>query len=730
MVRPDAPTIVADSTLIAVTRQEQKPMRAFRLDQILDSITGAGALVALLWTGLAILTVTMLLLMQTRWGQARPLRKCIVLSLLAHLLLVGYATTVQIVSSQVSPEEEVMQVTFVNHQRQSTDIAEESIPEQTPWEQLLHDAVEQPNRPEAQREPIPLPAEPQRNIRARQTNLPEEPRLDHLAMARAEQPQPRPVATTGSMGRLSPGKATPEQIEAPRAQRREAAPTEVPEQAGPQRPPTPPLTKMTPVRVPSAGLPSALLQHPLPLPRMAIQPTTPDPAGSLAALTDQLSVPAHREPAETAHRDVDPAYGQPERFLPALAGRTDIALVPLPSEDQPDSGADPGLPHADLAVLVPLNPRRDRSEPAEQQIPDIYSLRIVPDRQRTAELHGATKETEAAVKAALKWLADNQSADGRWNAGQHGAGQERLVLGRGRQSAGIQADTGITGLALLTFLASGHTHREGDYRENVLRGLRFLLKMQAKDGNLGGQATPFAKMYCHGMATLALSEAYGMTSDDRLREPVRRAIDYTISAQDPLKGGFRYNPRDAGDTSQCGWQLMALKSAELAGIRVPVATKNGVIRYLRSAASGTHGGLSSYRPGERVTRPMTAEALVCWQFLGIPREHPALSEAGNYLLGELPGKGEYNLYYWYYATLGMYQLQGPHWRRWNEALQKTLLSKQQKSGPMAGTWAPDTVWGGYGGRVFTTAMATLSLEVYYRFLPLYIDVAPKEEPPQ
>ena len=151
-----------------------------------------------------------------------------------------------------------------------------------------------------------------------------------------------------------------------------------------------------------------------------------------------------------------------------------------------------------------------------------------------------------------------------------------------------------------------------------------------------------------------------------------------------------------------------------------------MIGYLRSAASGRHGGLASYRPGERVSRPMTAEALVCWQFLGIPHEHPALSEAGNYLLGELPGTGEDNFYYWYYATLGMYQLQGTHWQRWNDALQKELVSSQRQSGPMAGSWDPDTVWGGHGGRVFTTSLATLCLEVYYRFLPLYVEAAPAD----
>jgi hypothetical protein len=103
------------------------------------------------------------------------------------------------------------------------------------------------------------------------------------------------------------------------------------------------------------------------------------------------------------------------------------------------------------------------------------------------------------------------------------------------------------------------------------------------------------------------------------------------------------------------------------------------------------------------------------------REHPAGNEAGDYLLAELPGRGEKNLYYWYYATLAMYQLQGAHWQRWNNAMQKTLVESQQKQGSLAGSWDADTVWGGYGGRVYSTAMATLCLEVYYRFLPLYGD---------
>ena len=331
------------------------------------------------------------------------------------------------------------------------------------------------------------------------------------------------------------------------------------------------------------------------------------------------------------------------------------------------------------------------------------------------------------VAGRLEHLGRVASAIGRVGIGK----QLPEVAGRDRQEAGIQSDTGITGLALLAFLAAGHTHREGPHQDHVRRGLQYLLSVQATDGHLGGRATTFAKMYCHAMAAFALSEAYAMTGDERLRRPVLRAVTYTVTAQEPTSGGWRYRPGDPGDTSQCGWQLMALKSAELAGIPMPVRTYNGMVRYLRSAARGNHGGLSAYRPGEQITRPMTAEALVCWQFLGMPRQHPAGNEAGDYLLGELPGQSKANLYYWYYATLGMYQLQGTHWQQWNEALRTTLVESQQKTGApsssnTAGSWDPDTVWGGYGGRVYSTALATLCLEVYYRFLPLYVNAAPAE----
>ena len=82
-----------------------------------------------------------------------------------------------------------------------------------------------------------------------------------------------------------------------------------------------------------------------------------------------------------------------------------------------------------------------------------------------------------------------------------------------------------------------------------------------------------------------------------------------------------------------------------------------------------------------------------------------------------------SFYYWYYATLGLYQVGDGHWEAWNEALKSRLLNTQQPRGDLAGSWDPNTVWGGYGGRIYSTALATLCLEVYYRFLPLYLEAS-------
>ncbi len=688
-----------------------------RLDRILEILTSAELIVGLLWAGLAAFTIMVLVLMRTRWGQSRPLGKCLVLSILAHLLLIGYSTTVQIVAWVPSVYEPDMQVSFTEDAQQHDAGEVPKAAEPKPWEQFAHDEVAQPETDDPDREEAAEPFEAEREATADAPNLPGDAATDHVAMVEARQPEPEPPRPAGATGVTEAGQQ-PHQIEAPAAQRRATVRLTVPARREPQRQLVPVEKHEAPQQISEAGVPASLLERPLPLPELHEARAAPDPAEAVAGIADRLLGPPRLRSAAT-----DVAYLPDDAFGTAAA---DPAAAEPPPTGRPDQAGDGLVGDRPAGQSDPGQPRPDSIEPDRLPgtVPDLYRLRVAPDRDTHALRRGATKESEAAVKAALGWLASTQQADGRWSPVQFGAGTERFVLGRDRQAAGSRAETGVGGLALLAFLGAGNTHREGEYQDNVRRGLEFLLRSQRADGNLDGPATPFARMYCHAMAGLAVAEAYGMSRDERLREPVRRAVQYTINAQNTTSGGWRYLPGDPGDTSLHGWQLMMLKSAELAGIPTPQNTRNGMIRYLRSAASGQHGGLSSYRPGERVSRPMTAEALVCWQFLGMPREHPANEEAAEYIMAELPGSGQANLYYWYYATLGMYQLGGEHWERWNEAVQRRLVETQIKDGPLAGSWDTDTVWGGYGGRIYTTALAALTLEVYYRFLPLYIEAAP------
>jgi len=369
------------------------------------------------------------------------------------------------------------------------------------------------------------------------------------------------------------------------------------------------------------------------------------------------------------------------------------------------------------------------SGPLRQQrkvndLPATYRLRSLANRKAAAKKYGGTDASEKAVELALRWLAENQHPEGYWDASAHGSGKVRVdENGVNRKHAGRNADTGITALALLAFLGAGYTHEEGPYAKTVEKAIRWLIAQQRSDGFLGGNASHYAKMYCHGMATYALAEAYSMqndrTFDTRLRRPLRRAVKYILETQNPEDGGWRYLKGQVSDMSMFGWQLMALKSAEIAGVSIPDSSKKLMVKFLLAHSFGPKKGLAAYQKEYPVSATMTAEALFCKQIFRIPRKHPACKEAVDYMLDRLPKRSKLNLYYWYYGTLAMFQYGGPEWKRWNEAVQTALVAEQIESGSNAGSWSPRGPWGPYGGRVFSTAMSALCLEVYYRFLPLY-----------
>ena len=675
-------------------------MRLPPFERVTTLLTSTEFFLGLLWVGLAALSITLLVLMRTRWGQSQPLRKCLVLSLLAHLLLAGYATTVQIWSSGPKPlGDPTIYVAISDDDHETTDTPTSR--SQKPWNQFADETIAPPLSEPTPTE-TPPPPEPERVVVANDDAILEETDPASTPTPEVDENDPAAMETAPTYPKLA---RQPEDIEAPEPERRESAPIDTPSSAV-DRPLIQPEAPL-PERPETTGLPSVLREVPPSVPQTTDEADSAN--GELVRdMTDSPESTPNGQPAEAT------AANGPSKEQSTAANTSTPEMANADASTNTDQGA---------SEQVAM---RRQQQPAHK-VPEIYRERLSPNRSENAERHGATHASEAAVADGLKWLAANQEPDGRWSASRHGAGREMRVGGEDRGGTGGRADSGITGLALLAFLAAGNTHQRGDYHNTVARGLEFLISVQKPDGDMSAGATMFAKMYCHSMATFALCEAYGMTGDARLERPVRRAIGYTVASQDRRTGGWRYTPGMAGDTSQLGWQLMALKSAELAGVPISPETRRGAIQFLRSVSYGQHGGLASYRPGEKTSRPMTAEAMVCRQLLGMPPNSPTAIEAADHILAELPGKGSVNLYYWYYSTLGLYQLQDDHWPRWNQALQNELVRRQRDSGNDAGSWDPETVWGGYGGRVYSTALATLCLEVYYRYLPRYLETATADQ---
>ena len=400
-------------------------------------------------------------------------------------------------------------------------------------------------------------------------------------------------------------------------------------------------------------------------------------------------------------------------------------------------------PNAITPNFVPINPNITTS------IPPTYRLRSLARRADIARKFGGTDATERAVEASLQWLALHQNPAGYWDPdgytdncpandvcrGRGGLIDLALLDGDAQHAAmiksqtGAKADSGVTGLVILTFLGAGHTHEEGPYSDQVDRALNWLIRQQESNGFLGGGASRYARMYCHAIATYALAEALGMqtdrASDRRLREPIQKAVDFIIENQNPTDGGWRYEKGQRSDMSMFGWQLMALKSSQIAGIKVPEEVTLKMIEFLRQRSLGERSGLAAYRLVEAPYEPlppapaMTAEALFCKQMLGLARDNPQSQEAIEFLMERLPSRRTEDIYYWYYGTLAVYQYGGPEWQAWNTGLREWLVTDQRTSGHAAGSWDPKPPWGPYGGRVFSTALSSLCLEVYYRFLPLY-----------
>ena len=225
-------------------------------------------------------------------------------------------------------------------------------------------------------------------------------------------------------------------------------------------------------------------------------------------------------------------------------------------------------------------------------------------------------------------------------------------------------------------------------------------------------------MYSHGLATIALCEAYGLTKDPQLKRPAQAAINYIIDAQH-VGGGWRYAPGQAGDTSVVGWQVMALKTLRCQASTFPKPPCVKLSPILTVLATPTTKVMANVGPGS--TPPMSAVGLLCRQYLQGwgPQNIRMIKGIDNNIRPTPPGATP-NMYYYYYATQVMHHFGGESWKAWNEGMREKLIKAQVKTGPEAGSGdSRGDTDGAAGGRVMQTSLSLLTLEVYYRHLPLF-----------
>jgi len=334
---------------------------------------------------------------------------------------------------------------------------------------------------------------------------------------------------------------------------------------------------------------------------------------------------------------------------------------------------------------------------------------------------GGTKQSERAVAAALNWLARHQNSDGHWSIQHTATCKGSRCSGPGNH----QSDCAGTAMGLLPFLAAGQTHEsKGPYQKNIQQGINWLIRHQKNTGDLSVGTDPHSQMYSHGLATIALCEAYGMTQDQRVGYAAQAAVNFIESGQNS-EGGWRYtHASQDSDTSVFGWQVMALKSGQMAGLKVNPKVLEACRRYLRSCARGNYQSEFAYQPLQSNARfTMTSVGLLATQYLGARRDDPVIVNGIEYLSTHRPDITQRNTYFWYYATQVMHNCPGPQWDEWNRHTRRILIETQDTKGCAAGSWDPERPepdpWGNQGGRLMVTSFSALTLEVYYRYLPLY-----------
>lgn len=333
-------------------------------------------------------------------------------------------------------------------------------------------------------------------------------------------------------------------------------------------------------------------------------------------------------------------------------------------------------------------------------------------RAAIAAARGGTPQSEQAVEAGLRWIVAHQNRyDGSWSFQQS--------CQQCRHDGRSQSDNAATGLSLMALLGAGYTHKQGPYQQSVQMGLDALLRYQSKrKSEFGG---PFvdvsaAGMYTHAIATIAVADACAMTGDRSLEPSLKLAHQYILNAQH-RGGGWRYRPNSRGDMLVTGWQVLALKSLQRCGIDTPKEVWQRTMAFVDSLEISDATAYRYHFSEPRSRDVPTAVGLLNQMYLRWPIDRQALDRGASNLIDRRVSRND--IYFNFYTTLLLHHLQHDGWDHWNTEVRERLIKTQATRGHESGSWHFKHQHGDVGGRLYTTAMAVMTLEVYYRYSPLF-----------
>ncbi|MCC7509430.1 MAG: terpene cyclase/mutase family protein [Planctomycetes bacterium] len=479
-------------------------------------------------------------------------------------------------------------------------------------------------------------------------------------------------------------------------------------------------------------------------------------------LPSHMYEPTPPPPEMPREREVEYPKDEPEREYPTEDDRIVEDAKDEVNEDPSDS------PNRDLGDNTGKRPKDgdssapDKDDPASAFAKDQAAKPSEGYSHRTAK-GGGGRPHDNRVLAALTWLKDHQNFRGHWSATTFSDDSRRANAAKtynidwvsvgapdgdkGWESSG---DIGLTGLALLAFAGAGNSHLSGDFKETIRYGMAYLKKVQSNDGCFGAKEDDHF-VYNHAIATMAMAEIFGLSGDTDVKPIADKAVEFILKAQNPGMG-WRYGVQPGvNDSSVTGWMVMALKSAKTAGLDVDTSKSfsdaadwfkmvtvdvNGYPKTGYDAPGSNNARLRNASDYEH-NPSMDAIYITSMLWTGKADLNDRVVKSLARVCVEqsyLPtwDRDRVDYYYWYMASMALYQVGGSTWAAWEKAMSRTLLDNQRgwhatdkRKGHITkdildehGSWDAVDAWGQAGGRVYSTAINCLTLQTYYRYLKL------------